>query len=65
MRWAWTMSSHGDQAKTVNRPSWEATIAMAFLWSWQNCVGREVARAPELCGLDDLRHGPFNGLGGD
>jgi|GEM_PF-2833733 len=28
-RWAWTICSHGDHAKTVKRPSCEATSASA------------------------------------
>ena len=28
-RWAWTIVSHGDQAKMVKRPSWDATSATA------------------------------------
>src|ERR1017187_5421067 len=38
MRCAWTMFSQGDQAKTVNRPSCEATSATASCWSRTNCA---------------------------
>jgi hypothetical protein len=38
IRCAWTMFSQGDQAKTVNRPSCEATSATASCWSRTNCA---------------------------
>ena len=38
IRWACTMFSQGDQAKTVNLPSCEATSASASFWSRTNCA---------------------------
>lgn len=37
-RCAWTICSHGDHAKTVKRPSCDATSARASRWSCMNCA---------------------------
>ena len=62
-RWAWTMSSHGDHAKIVNRPSCDATRATALRWSWTNCAA-DRWRVPPSCGrMDDRRLRPLDRLG--
>ena len=45
------MFSQGDQAKTVNRPSCEATSAMRVALVVDELRGRQVARAAELRGI--------------
>ena len=42
------MSSHGDQAKTVKRPSCDATSASPSRWSWMNCAA-DRCRVPPSC----------------
>ena len=47
-RWACTIASRGDHAKTVKRPSWDATRAKRVLLVLGELRGRDVARAAEL-----------------
>src|ERR1051325_121434 len=49
-RCACTISSQGDQAKTVKRPSWEATRAMASRCSCINCAADKCLVPPFWAG---------------
>ena len=60
-RCARTSSSRGDHAKTVKRPSWEATSASASCWSWANCAAEMWRVPPSWSGDPMLGRPPSTG----